>query len=33
MPAAQAELLMAVEERSGRTVLRLAGMDHDLPDL
>ncbi|MFO0689783.1 MAG: hypothetical protein U0900_13830 [Myxococcota bacterium] len=33
MPAAQAELLMAVEERAGRTVLRLAGVDHDLPDL
>lgn len=33
MPAAQAELLMAVEERAGRTVLRLGGDEYDLPDL
>lgn len=33
MPAAQAELLMAVEERSGRTVLRLGGVDHEFPEL
>lgn len=33
MPAAQAELLLAVDEREGRTVLRLAGVDRDLPEL
>ncbi len=31
--AAQAELLLAVEERSGRFVLRLAEADVDFPDL
>lgn len=33
MPAAQAELWMAVEEREGRAILRLAGREHALPEL
>ncbi|MBY0399377.1 hypothetical protein K2X89_03710 [Myxococcota bacterium] len=33
MPAAQAELLLAVEERAGRTVLCIGGAEHDLPEL
>lgn len=33
MPAAQAELLLAVEEQGGRTVLHLGGIDVEVPDL
>lgn len=33
MPAAQAELWMAVEERDGQPILRLAGREHALPEL
>lgn len=33
MPAAQSELLLAVEERDGRTLLRLGHAEVDFPDL
>jgi hypothetical protein len=31
--SAQAELLLAVEERGGRTVLRLGGKEVELPEI